>query len=75
MSSRYVVPAIGAALVFVSATAVMVAVMPGPFGSVDYFIFGTVATLMACLAFFLGVVRLSRLRDVFYKTRRKAKPP
>ena len=71
MNSRYIVPAIGAALVFVSAAALMVAVMPGPLRSVDYFMCGAVATLIACLAFFVGVVRLSRLKNVFYKNRRR----
>jgi len=71
MSSRFFVPAIGSALVFVSAAAVMLAVTPGPLRSVDYFMCGAVATLVACLGFFLGVVRLSRLTNVFYKNRRR----
>lgn len=71
MNSRYVVPAIGSVLVFVSAVALMVAMTPGPLRSVDYFMCGAVATLIACLAFFVSVVRISRLRDVFFKSRRR----
>lgn len=70
MDSRYLVPGIGAALVFVSVVAIMFALIPGPLRPVDYFVCGTVATLFGCVALFLGVARLSRLRDVFYKRRR-----
>ncbi len=73
MRSRYVVPAIGSALVFVSAAALMVAVTPGPLRSVDYFICGAVATLVACVGFFVGVVRSSRVTNIFYKSRRPRK--
>jgi hypothetical protein len=75
MNSRYAVPAVGSLLVFVSASALLVAVTPGPLRSVDYFMCGAEATLIACLAFFIAVVRLSKLKNVFYKSRRPKMRP
>ena len=63
-------PGIGSALVFVSVAAIMLGVTPGPLRPVDYFLCGAVATLVACVALFFGVVRTARMKDVFYKRRR-----
>ncbi len=56
-------------LVFISGTAIMIAVMEGPLRPVDYFTAGVIGTLLALAALFLSCVKLSKVRDVFYKKR------
>jgi hypothetical protein len=70
MPSRYWVPGLGAALVFVSVVAIMLAVLPGPLRPVDYFLSGTAGTLAGSVALFAVVARTSRIRDIFYRRRR-----
>lgn len=70
MESRYTLPALGAALVFISVVIIMATVTPRPLRPVDYFLGGGVGTLVACAALFFAVVRTSRLKNVFYKRRR-----
>jgi len=71
MGSQYVWAVVGAVLVFISGTGVMIGLLPGPLRPVDYFLCGAVGTLVACLALFLSVVWIMKARDVFYRKRRK----
>ena len=58
--------------VFVVVTAILVQLMPAPLKSMDYFVIGTVATLMSLLALFLVIVSTSSAaRNVFFKRRKK----
>ncbi len=70
MTSRYLIPGLGAVLVFLSVAAIMLAVLPGPLRPVDYFLSGTAGTLAGSVALFAVVARTSRMRDVFYRRRR-----
>jgi hypothetical protein len=70
MGMRYKMPGLGSALVFVSVVAIVLRVTPGPLRPVDYFLSGAIATLVACVALFFGVVHTARMKDVFYKRRR-----
>jgi hypothetical protein len=58
--------------VFVVVTAILLQLMPGPLKSMDYFVIGTVSTLMSLLALFLVIVSTSSVaRNVFFKRRKK----
>ncbi len=58
--------------VFVVTTAILLQLMPGPLKSMDYFVVGTVATLMSLLALFLVIIGTSSAaREIFFKRRKK----
>jgi uncharacterized membrane protein YccC len=75
MTTRYLTAALGALLLFVSGTAVVVAILPAPLGPVDYFLAGGIGTLIASLAVFLGFARWSRMANIFCKRRPREIPP
>jgi CDP-diglyceride synthetase len=68
---KTIVVALGALLVFAAVAAVIVRFMPQPVEDSDFLIAGSVATLVALLVLFLGLV--PRSGDVFVKKRRKLK--
>lgn len=59
----------GALLVFGAVAAVILRFMPQPVEDADYLVAGSVATLIALLVLFLGLV--PRSGDVFIKKRKK----
>lgn len=59
----------GALLVFGAVTAVILRLMPEPIEDSDYLVAGSVATLVALLVLFLGLV--PRSGDIFVKKRPK----
>ncbi len=59
----------GALLVFGAVAAVILRFMPQPTEDADYLVAGSVATLVALLVLFLGLV--PRSGDVFFKKRKK----
>lgn len=67
---RWVLAMAAAIFVFVAGAAATMTVLPEPLRPVDYFFCGAVATLLAMLALFVTVFRMSKAHDIFYKTRR-----
>jgi len=63
--------AVGALLVFGAVAAIILRFMPKPIEDSDYLVAGSVATLVAILVLFLGLV--PRSGDVFFKKRKKLK--
>ena len=58
--------------VFAAVTAILLQLMPGPLKSMDYFVIGTVATLLSLLALFLVKASTSSSgRSGFFKRRKK----
>ncbi|MEO8097642.1 MAG: hypothetical protein ABI811_08060 [Acidobacteriota bacterium] len=70
---RQIVLIVSAALVmFGLVAAIMLRFMPEPLTDSDYFVVGTVATLVALLVVFVGVVSTKmKGQDVFFKRREK----
>lgn len=66
---KTIVVVLGALLVFGAAAALILRLMPEPIEDSDYLIAGCVATLVALLVLFFGLV--PRSGDVFVKKRRK----
>ena len=63
---------LAALVVFAGIVAGMVLFMPPPLQSSDYFVIGSVATLVSMLIVFLGLVSTKlKTRDTFFKRRRK----
>ena len=63
---------LGVLLVFAAVAAILAEVMPGPLKDSDYLIIGSVATLVALLAAFFGMVATSGKKSgVFFKKRKK----
>ncbi|MEO5922492.1 MAG: hypothetical protein ABIR70_01560 [Bryobacteraceae bacterium] len=62
---------VGALLVFAAVAAIILRFMPEPIEDSDYLVAGCVATLVALLVLFLGLV--PRSGDVFFKKRKKLK--
>ena len=61
-----------AVCVFIVVAAILMRVMPGPLKDSDYFLIGSVATLVALLALFLVLISTStKASDVFFRRRRK----
>lgn len=60
---------LGALMVFGAVAVVILRLMPEPIEDSDYLVAGSVATLVALLVLFLGLV--PRSGDVFVKKRRK----
>ena len=58
-------------VVFAVAAVLMIRLMPQPLKDSDYLVVGSVATLVAMLVVFLGLVATIKSRDVFFKRRRK----
>jgi hypothetical protein len=71
MGFRYLAPAAAAVLAFGVAAFALLAFLPEPHRSVEYFLAGGVGTLLALVVFFLGVAR--SWTDVFFKRRRSGK--
>jgi len=64
--------ALGMIFVFVAVTAIMLRLMPAPLKDSDYMVIGSVATLLALLVLFFGLVGTSlKGRDTFFKRRKK----
>ena len=62
----------GVICVFAVVAAIMLKVMPGPLKDSDYLVVGSVATLVALLALFFGLVSTSiKASDIFFKRRKK----
>ena len=64
---------LGVVMVFAAVAAILLKLMPGPLKDSDYLVAGSVATLVALLALFLGLVTTSRSHDAFFKKRKKEK--
>ena len=63
---------LGVLCVFGVVAAIMLKVMPAPLKDSDYLVIGSVATLVALLALFFGLVGTSwKGRDMFFKRRKK----
>ena len=62
---------VGALLVFSAVAAIILHFMPEPIEDSDFLVAGSVATLIALLVLFLGLV--PRSGDVFIKKRKKLK--
>ena len=58
--------------VFAAVAAILLQLMPGPLKSMDYFVIGSVATLLSLLALFLVMASTSSAaRSVFLRRRKK----
>jgi hypothetical protein len=69
---RTVALAVGVLFVFGAVSAIMLRFMPAPLKDSDYLVIGSVATLVALLALFFGLVGTSlKSRDTFFKRRKK----
>jgi CDP-diglyceride synthetase len=68
---KTVIVVLGALLVFGAVAAVILRFMPEPIEDSDFLVAGSVATLVALLVLFLGLV--PRSGDVFIKKRKKLK--
>jgi ABC-type Fe3+-siderophore transport system permease subunit len=69
---RIVALAAGVLLVFAGVSAIMWRFMPEPLKDSDYLVIGSVATLVALLVLFFGLVGTSiKGRDTFFKRRKK----
>ena len=69
---RTIVLALAIAFLFAAVAGIMSQVMPGPLKPSDYFIIGTVATLVSMAALFLLIVLTTKGGSgVFVKRRRK----
>ena len=64
---------LGVVMVFAAVAAILLKLMPGPLKDSDYLVAGSVATLVAVLALFFGLVTTSQSRDAFFKKRKKEK--
>lgn len=74
MQQRTLALITGVILVFVVVAAIMVKVMPSPLTDSDFLVIGSVATLLALLVLFFGIVGV-RLKgsEIFFKRRSKPK--
>ncbi|HEX5432455.1 MAG TPA: hypothetical protein VFW83_10845 [Bryobacteraceae bacterium] len=69
---RPAILALGAICAFAAAAAILMKLMPSPLKDSDYLVIGSVATLVALLALFFGLVSASaRSGDTFFKKRKK----
>ena len=69
---RTLVLILGVICVFAVVALIMLKIMPGPLKDSDYLVIGSVATLVALLALFFGLVSTSmKTSDVFFKRRKK----
>jgi hypothetical protein len=62
---------IGAVCVFGVVAALMLKLMPGPLKDTDYLVIGSVATLVAVLVVFVGMIAGTKSSDTFFKKRKK----
>jgi hypothetical protein len=64
--------AVGVFFVFGAVSAIMLRFTPAPLKDSDYLVIGSVATLVALLVLFFGLVGTSvKNRDTFFKRRKK----
>ena len=64
--------ALGAIFVFAAVAGIMIRFMPAPLKDSDFLVIGSVATLVALMALFLGLVGTSsKGRSLFFRRRRK----
>ena len=69
---RTLVLILGMIRVFAAVSAIMLRFMPAPLKDSDYLVIGSVATLVALLVLFFGLVGTSfKGRDTFFKRRKK----
>jgi membrane associated rhomboid family serine protease len=69
---RTLILVLGVIFVFAAVSAIMLRFMPAPLKDSDYLVIGSVATLVALLALFFGLVGTSwKGRDMFFKRRKK----
>jgi hypothetical protein len=69
---RTLVLVLGVIFVFGAVSAIMLRFMPAPLKDSDYLVIGSVATLVALLVLFFGLVGTSlKVRDTFFKRRKK----
>ena len=71
---RTLVLFLGVLFVFAAVAAIMVKVMPGPLKDSDFLVIGSVATLVALMALFFGLIATSGKKSgVFFQRRKKQK--
>ncbi len=69
---RAILLAVGMACLFAAVAAIMIKVMPAPLKEADYFVIGSVATLVSLAALFVMVAMTSKGGSgIFVKRRRK----
>jgi hypothetical protein len=69
---RNLVLAVGVIFVFAAVSAIMIRFMPAPLKDSDFLVIGSVATLVALLALFFGLVGTSlKGRNPFFRRRKK----
>jgi ABC-type Fe3+-siderophore transport system permease subunit len=74
MPPRTLALILGVLIIFGVVAAIMVKLMPGPLTDSDFLVIGSVATLVAVLVLFFGLVGTRAKRgDLFFK--RRNKPP
>jgi len=72
MPQRSLALILGVLLIFGVVAAIMVKLMPDPLTDSDFLVIGSVATLVALLALFFGLVGTRMKRgDLFFKRRNK----
>ncbi|HEY1755338.1 MAG TPA: hypothetical protein VGG72_08070 [Bryobacteraceae bacterium] len=66
--------AVGVIFVFAAVSAIMIRFMPAPLKDSDYLVIGSVATLVALLVLFFGLVGIPQKgRNLFFKRRKKGR--
>jgi len=69
---RTLILVLGVIFVFAAVSAIMLRFMPAPLKDSDYLVIGSVATLIALLSLFFGLVGTSaKGRNLFFKRRKK----
>ena len=72
--SRTLILVLGVLLVFAAVAGIMVQVMPAPLKDSDFLVIGSVATLVALLSLFFGMVAISGKKSaLFFQKRKKQK--
>ncbi len=72
---RTLVLVLGVVCVFAVVAAIMLKLTPEPLKDADYLVIGSVATLIALLVLFLGLVATSaKFSNTFFKRRKKTRP-
>lgn len=70
--ARTLLAVLGAVAEFAAVAAILLYFMPGPVEDSDYLVAGSIATLAALLALFLGLaLGRAKMRDIFFKKRPK----
>lgn len=70
--ARALLAALGAVAAFAAVAAILLYLVPGPVEDSDYLVTGSIATLAALLALFLGLaLGRGKMRNIFFKKRPK----